>query len=313
MEETPAEGIILAIKTIIFAISVLAFVGVGVLFWNEKKTSKNVSTPWSGLYKLKLFISGSIANVFDTLGVGSFAPLTAFDKYWSLIDDRKLPGTLNVQSILPSLIQSFLFMEFVKIDFKTLVFLVVGSSLGGFCGGLVVGKFNRRKVRVSMLVGYFIFMLIILFNQLGLSPLGGDLLGLTGTRLMIGFFSMMIIGLFPAFGLGNYAPTQIALFALGMNPLAAFPIMTTAGTIQSSVTSLAFVFRKAINVRVALFLTASGIVGVILAVPLVTHADPSLLRWVLFGVVLFNIRMLWVSLKGERVVEEEAETLPQTA
>ena len=38
---------------------------------------------------------GFVTNFFDTLGIGSFAPTTAVYKFFSMVPDRLIPGTLN--------------------------------------------------------------------------------------------------------------------------------------------------------------------------------------------------------------------------
>ena len=45
--------------------------------------------------------TGFISNFFDTLGIGSFAQQTAIFKFFKLVDDRIMPGTLNVGDTLP--------------------------------------------------------------------------------------------------------------------------------------------------------------------------------------------------------------------
>ena len=48
-----------------------------------------------------------IANFFDTLGVGSYATTTAMVRFFKLIPDEKIPGSLNVGYVLPTVIQAY--------------------------------------------------------------------------------------------------------------------------------------------------------------------------------------------------------------
>src|SRR5689334_12966992 len=43
-----------------------------------------------------------IANFFDTLGIGSYATTTSMFRQWKLVRDEKIPGTLNVGYVLPT-------------------------------------------------------------------------------------------------------------------------------------------------------------------------------------------------------------------
>src|SRR5213078_5325703 len=48
-----------------------------------------------------------IANFFDTLGVGSYATTTSMVRFFKLIPDEKIPGSLNVGYVLPTVIQAY--------------------------------------------------------------------------------------------------------------------------------------------------------------------------------------------------------------
>ena len=47
-----------------------------------------------------------IANFFDTLGVGSYATTTSMVRFFKLIPDEKIPGSLNVGYAIPTMIQA---------------------------------------------------------------------------------------------------------------------------------------------------------------------------------------------------------------
>ena len=46
---------------------------------------------------------GFFTNFFDTLGIGSFAPTTALFRLMRMVDDRLIPGTLNVGHAIPTI------------------------------------------------------------------------------------------------------------------------------------------------------------------------------------------------------------------
>src|ERR1700694_3375270 len=45
--------------------------------------------------------TGFVTNFFDTLGIGSYAPTTAIFRFWRLVPDEQIPGTMNVGHTLP--------------------------------------------------------------------------------------------------------------------------------------------------------------------------------------------------------------------
>ena len=54
------------------------------------------------------FIIGVLANFFDTLGIGSFAPTTSALRFTKQTEDRLIPGTLNVACCIPVITEAFI-------------------------------------------------------------------------------------------------------------------------------------------------------------------------------------------------------------
>ena len=293
---------VLLIKFLVVAISLYSVGRLFHLAWKESL----VTHPLKSLERLKLAITGFVANVADTVGIGSFAVIVAFDKYWNLMDDKKLPGTLNAQSILPTMCQALFFLQVVQVEMQTLIPLLIGASLGGFLGGYLVSRLDKQRIRRFMFIGYSGIALMIIASKLGLLPVGGDLMSLHGMWLAAGVLGMFLSGALPAIGVGAYAPTQVILFMLGMSPLAAFPIMTASGAFQQSVAALAFIQRRQVALKPSIIIGLAGIVGVLVAAPVITYINPESLRWLLLAVVLYNVHRLWKSSVHKTTVDQLA-------
>lgn len=250
--------------------------------------------------KIKLVITGIISNIADTIGVGSFAIIVAFDRAWKLISGKNLPGTLNAHGVLPALVQSMVFLSIVEIDVLTLIVLLIAATLGAFLGSTIVANLNKNRIRRSMFVAYGLMAVLVFANQMEWLPIGGEETSLRGSKLIIGFFSMFVVGVFPAIGVGGYVPIQMVLFILGMAPIVAWPIMTTAGTIQQSVAAVTFVRKNRVSTKEALIIAISGVVGTLMAIPLVASFNAYYLRWLLFVIVLYNIAMLFKDLRKKQ-------------
>ncbi|MCB1828428.1 MAG: hypothetical protein KDH94_08360, partial [Coxiellaceae bacterium] len=52
-------------------------------------------------------------------------------------------------------------------------------------------------------------------------------------------------------------------------------------------------------IRTAFVIGLAGVLGVIVAAPLVTYVNPEVLRWLLLLVVLYNVTMLWKTYRNE--------------
>jgi hypothetical protein len=59
---------------------------------------------------------GFATNFFDTLGIGSFAPTTAWVKFRKMVPDSFIPGTLNAGHSLPTIAEALIFIVLVEID-----------------------------------------------------------------------------------------------------------------------------------------------------------------------------------------------------
>ncbi len=281
-------------------VPLFVFLRILLLYWRERRSLPKLKN------HLKLFFTGFFANALDTLGVGSFAVVVACNKSWGLIDDKKLLGTMNGHSVLPAMIQSVLFLQLVAIDPLTVIVLVGGACLGGFSAGFFVSKLDKQTIRLVMCIGFMGVAEEVFGHQIGLTPLEGEQQSIKGSSLFFGFVAMCVMGMLPAIGIGFYVPVQILLFFLGLAPLAAFPIMTTAGAIVQSSTAYSFVIKREIAILETLFLAACGILGVFVAVPFLVSVQIRTLRWLLFAIVVYNTFMIWKSYQKEREKQVDA-------
>lgn len=172
-------------------------------------------------------IIGFLANFFDTLGIGSFAPSSAGFKLTKSVDDVLVPGTLNVGDTVPVCVEAFLFFGFVEMDVLTLVLMIVSSVIGSIVMAGIVSKFDRKKVRYALFVGLFLLATVVLMRNLGIGPFGtqGTALGLSGVKLVVAVVANFIFGALMSIGVGLYAPCMAMVLALGMDAGCAFPAM----------------------------------------------------------------------------------------
>jgi len=50
------------------------------------------------------------------------------------VDDRVVPGTLNVGHTLPTVIQAFIYITIIEVDMTTLVVLIAAAVAGAWLG-----------------------------------------------------------------------------------------------------------------------------------------------------------------------------------
>lgn len=194
-------------------------------------TGLTFNETWAkGLEKKNLIstiLIGVIANFFDTLGIGSYAPSTTAFKLTKSVDDVNIPGTLNVGDTVPVCIEAFLFFGFVDMDILTLASMIVASVAGAYTMAGVVSKFNRKKVRYTLFIGMFILATVMLCKVLGVGPFGeiGTAMGLRGAKLIIAIVANFCLGALMSIGVGLYAPCMALCVLLGLDTGCAFPAM----------------------------------------------------------------------------------------
>jgi len=231
---------------------------------------------------------GFVTNFFDTLGIGSFAPTTSVFKFWHMVPDRLIPGTLNVGHALPTMTQAFIFIAIVEVDTMTLIFLIASAVVGAWFGAGVVSEWPRRKVQIGMGLALLGAAVLMLLGQLQLVPAGGEALALGDGRLVFAIVGSLLLGALMTIGIGLYAPCLIMISLLGMNPRAAFPIMMGACAFLMPMASVRFIKHHAYSVRPALGLAVGGIPGVLIAAFIVKSLPLDYVRWLVVAVVIYT-------------------------
>jgi uncharacterized membrane protein YfcA len=257
---------------------------------------------------------GFVTNFFDTLGIGSFAPTTSAFKFWHLVPDRLIPGTLNVGHTLPTITEALIFIAIVQVDATTLISLIGAAVVGAWFGAGVVAGLPKRKVQVGMGLALIGAAGLMLMGMLNIVPAGGDAIGLTDGRMIVGIVGSLMLGALMTIGIGFYAPCLIMISLLGMNPRAGFPIMMGACAFLMPMASLRFIRRQAYSLRPALGLSLGGIPGVLIAAYIVKQLPLAYVRWLVVAVVVYTaIAMLRSAIVENRATEPGQAAVPGSA
>lgn len=265
-----------------------------------RKRSTFSATPWP-----RLWATGFVTNFFDTLGIGSFAQQTAAFKFFHMVDDRVIPGTMNVGNTIATVTQAFLFMSAVKVEPLTLISMSIAAPAGAVLGAGVVCRMPRRKIQLGMGIGLLAVAITILAGLLNWFPLGGVAIGLLGWKLAVAVVMSFVFGALQTIGVGFYAPCMAMVYALGMHPKTAFPIMMTATAMLMAAGSARFVKENAYDPKAAVSLTVFGVLGVFLAAFVVKSLPLTVMKWLVLGVVLYT--SIWMFVSARRKEPESCE------
>jgi uncharacterized membrane protein YfcA len=233
-------------------------------------------------------VIGFVTNFFDTLGIGSFATTTSLYRVLKMIDDRLLPGTLNVGHTLPTIAQAFIYIGIIEVDMTTLIALIIASVLGAWLGAGVVARWPAQKVRVGMGVALLVAAGFMLQTALGSNLAEVGTQGLGGVKLLLGVAGNFVLGALMSLGIGLYAPCMILVSLLGMNPKLAFPIMMGSCAFLMPLGSARFVRERAFDVQAALGLAFGGLPAVLIAAKIVQSLDLKYVRWLVIVVVVYT-------------------------
>lgn len=267
--------IALAVLTIWFCISLIRD------FLKHKNNLEPVS--W-----IKTSIIGFVVNFFDVLGIGAFAPQTALLKFTKQTEDKVIPGTMNVANTLPVLFQALIFITIIEVDELTLVLMLISAALGAIVGAGVVSKLSERKIRLTMGFALLITAIFMIARNLEWIQGGGDAIGLQGGKLLIAIIGNFFLGALMTAGIGLYAPCMALVFALGMSPQVAFPIMMGSCAFLMPPASIRFIREGAYNKKAAVAMAIPGIVAVLIAAFLVKSLPLDILKWVVIVVILYT-------------------------
>ena len=249
---------------------------------------------------------GAVTNFFDTLGIGSFATTTAMFRFWKLLSDRVIPGTLNVGHTLPTIVQAFIYTTVIPVDVLTLISMIAAAVLGAWLGAGIVCRWSKRKVQIGMGAALLAAALFMLMKQLSLNPPGSEQIGVQGLKLVVAVGGNFILGALMTLGIGLYAPCMILVSLLGMSERTAFPIMMGSCAFLMPVGSLRFIRERSYSLRNALGLALGGIPGVLIAAYIVRSLELKTVRWLVIVVVLYTAVTMLLSAANERATATAA-------
>jgi uncharacterized membrane protein YfcA len=228
-------------------------------------------------------------SFLDTLGIGSYAQMTALFKLRGDPADEFIPGTLNVSSSIPVFFSTLLFVIAVTVDPILLACMVASAGAGAWLGAGVVSRMPRRAIQLFMGSALLLAACFFAMTNLGLFPPAGTSMGLAGWRFTVAVAANFVLGALMCVGIGNYAPSMVLLALLGMHPVAAYPIMMASDGVLIPIASLGFLKSGRFASGAALGLTVGGVVGTFCAFPLVSAlaAHIALMRWLVMIVIVY--------------------------
>lgn len=253
-----------------------------------------------------LSLTGFVANFMDTLGIGSFAIMTSSFKNFKLVEDKKIPGTLNVGVAIVCIAQAFIFIKAVPVETKTLISMIVSALGGALIGARIVSKMNKSTIQLTMTIALLIMGITMILGKMEVFPLGGEAMGLEGWKLVVACIANFIFGALNTVGVGLFAPCMVTVYLLGLNPAATFPIMMGSTALLVPFAGIKFIKEDMHNMKASVLINIFGTLGVLVAAFFVKSLDLNFLQYLIIFVVAYTT---W--LMGKSYIEAIVSNKPK--
>jgi len=262
---------------------------------------------------LEALILSAITNFFDTLGIGSFAPTTAWFKFRKLVPDRLIPQTMLVGHGLPTLAEAIIFLILlgVSVDPTLLVGCMIAILMGGLLGAPLVTRTRVWIIQLVVAIALLVAAVVYAATNLHMMPGGGVASSLPMSLTIVAIIANFIFGILLNYGVGNYAPTLVMLSLMGMDPRLAFPIMAGGASLVVAGAGARHIAIGQIDFRIVVAMAIAGVPAVLVAAFIVKTMPLEILRWLVFVVVLYAAAvMLRAALAGRKDERVDAVAAP---
>ena len=202
---------------------------------------------------------------------------------------------LNISCAIPNITEALIFLTAIEVDPTTLVSMLIAAGMGSYIGAGIVEKLDEKKIQLAMGIALFITASVIFMGLpwVNLLPVGGESIGLYGSKLFIGVTLNFIYGALMTAGIGLYAPCMATTYILGMSPKCAFPIMMGSCAVLMPIASAKFIKEGRFPRKISLWITIGGVIGVFLATKVIDIMPMDVLKMLVVFVILYtSITML---------------------
>lgn len=279
-----------------------AFTFVKDLLKHKKETAAEPGNP------VVMAIATFLIFLLSTFGISDFAIGSSLYPKAKWVSDKKLPGTLNTECVIPVAVMALAYISSIKVGLITLATAIVCQVIGAYVSPRYVTKLPTKVIKIFVSIGLIVAAILILAGKFGLYPAGGNESALTGGKLILFAVLCLVFGAFNNIGIGSYPLTMATVYALGMDPGVAFPIMMGACTFSVPIGSMQFVKLDSYSRKITLFTSTFGVLGVLVAAFVVKSLDTAALQWIVVVVVLYSaFTMIQSAVKMNREEKKNAE------
>lgn len=270
------------------------------LIKNKQSLAKEPGNP------IAMAFSQFFIYFLSTFGISDFAIGASLYPKAKWVEDKKLPGTLNTACVVPVAAMALAYISSIEVGVATLLVPIVAQVIGAYVSPRFVVKLPKNTIKKFVITGLLVAAGLILAGKFGVYPSGGQETSLTGFKLILLGVLSMVYGALNNIGIGSYALTMATIYAFGLNPGVAFPIMMGACTFSVPVGSIQFIKLDSYSRKITLFSATFGVIGVLVAAFLVKGLDTNILQWVVLAVIFYSVYSMTMDLRSDKVAKQNA-------
>jgi uncharacterized membrane protein YfcA len=230
----------------------------------------------------------AVTSFFDALGIGCFAPTTAYLRFRRLVPDDLIPATMVSGYALAAAVEGFVFITSVQVDPLLLGSAIAASVFGAWLGVAAAARLPIGPIRLTLGLGLLIAAATFSLSNLGLMPHGGTATSLPPLAFAVVVAVSFVLGVLMNLGIGNFAPTLILISLMGMDPRAAFPIMMGSAALLMVTSGTRIVATRPVNLSLVLGMALGGAPAVLVAAFIVKSLPLEVLRWGVVAIVTYT-------------------------
>lgn len=271
------------------------------LLKHRKETFQEPGNP------IAIAFSSIVIFFLSTFGISDFAISASLYPKTKWVSDKKLPGTMNTQCVIPVAVMALAYISTINVSLATLIIAIAAQVIGAYISPRFVANAPVKTIKKFVIAGLFIAAALIIAGKIGVYPTGGTATGLTGIKLVAMGVLCFVFGALNNIGIGSYALTMATVYALGLNPTIAFPIMMGACTFSVPVGSMQFIKLDDYSRKLTLATSTFGVIGVLVAVFVVKSLNVSVLQWVVVAIIIYSAISMLLSLRKAPAQEKAAD------
>jgi uncharacterized membrane protein YfcA len=271
------------------------------LLKHRKETFQEPGNP------IAIAFSSIVIFFLSTFGISDFAISASLYPKTKWVSDKKLPGTMNTQCVIPVAVMALAYISTINVSLATLIIAIAAQVIGAYISPRFVANAPVKTIKKFVIAGLFIAAALIIAGKIGVYPTGGTDTGLTGIKLVALGVLCFVFGALNNIGIGSYALTMSTVYALGLNPTIAFPIMMGACTFSVPVGSMQFIKLDDYSRKLTLATSTFGVIGVLIAVFVVKSLNVSVLQWVVVAIIIYSAISMLLSLRKAPAQEKASD------